>query len=535
LAAAANLELIVTRPHGSALVRAYLDGDPRVEPFFGSHFGRFESFVVKAREVDERFDRAARERAAASMLVPQGADPSRVERFVEESGYVVTTGQQPGLFGGPLYNVSKALSAVRLAEVLEARLARPVLPLFWVSSEDHDWKEACHAQVVGLDNELHRVAVESPDPRLSPPIHRIRLRNGAAEAVEEFLGHLPRTEFSDEYFALLREAFGPGKTIAEGFHATLQRLLGRFSVFFTDGVLPEVKNASLPLLFEELDRAEEMERVLRRTAHALEAGGFTLQVPILERSVNLFLEGPAGRERLYRDDGGGFWLRTSGERISREEIAERVRQDPAVLSPNVLLRPIVESALFPTISYVGGPGEVAYFAQLREYFSAHGIAMPVVYPRWSATPIESKVRKVLDKFGLEPAALSRPFHEVASEVARDEVPGEVQASLERVRASLASGLAELKQAVSAVDPTLAGPVQQVGSQTFAALSELEKKIVQAVKREREIALSQLEKAQVHLYPAGKPAERIQSPFYYLARYGGAVLDDLYARFAVSLD
>jgi uncharacterized protein YllA (UPF0747 family) len=195
---------------------------------------------------------------------------------------------------------------------------------------------------------------------------------------------------------------------------------------------------------------------------------------------------------------------------------------------------VVESTLFPTLAYVGGPGEMAYFAQLRDYFEAHGVAMPVIHPRWAATPIETKIRKVLDKFGLQPDELQRPFHEVAGDVAREEVPAEVRAALGKLRGALGSGLADLKRSVGAVDKTLSGPVQQVGSQAYAALDDLEKKIVQAVKREGEIGLAQLEKAQVHLYPMGKPAERVQSPFYYLSRYGGAVLDALYDRFAVNL-
>jgi bacillithiol biosynthesis cysteine-adding enzyme BshC len=534
LAGAADLEIIVGRPGGGELVTAYLEGDPAAERFFGPHFSRLESFVAKAREVDARFDRAARERAAAAMLVPPGADPARLERFVEEGGYLVTTGQQPGLFGGPLYNVSKALTAVRLAAELEERLERPVLPLFWVSSEDHDWDEACHADVVGVDNELHRVEIAAPDPSVAPPIHRIRLRNGSASAVEEFIGYLPKTEFSDDYFSLLRDAFAPGATLADGFHATLQRLLGRFGIFFTDGVHQTVKQGSLPLLMDELARAEEMEGVLRGTASAIEEAGYTLQVPILEGSVNLFLEGAAGRERLYRSKGG-YKLRTSGEQVTRADVEQRVGADPSVLSPNVLLRPVVESMLFPTLSYVGGPGEMAYFAQLRDYFAAHGIAMPVVHPRWSATPVESKIRKVLDKFGLAPEALARPFHEVAGDVARDEVPAEVRAAMGKLRGSIGGGLAELKRTVTAVDQTLGASVQQVGNQAYAAMDDLERKIVQAVKRESEIGLAQLEKAQVHLYPLGKPAERVQSPFYYLARYGDAMLDTLYDRFGVNLD
>jgi bacillithiol biosynthesis cysteine-adding enzyme BshC len=527
------LELIVNRPGGGSLARAYLSDDAAARPFFGPHFGSFEAYVLKAREAARRFDRAARERAVECVLVPPGADATRLERFVAEGGFMVTTGQQPGLFGGPLYNVCKALTAVRLAEVLEERLAKPVLPLFWVSSEDHDWAEASQASVIGSDNHVHTVRLLPPHDAVMPSLHRIRLSNGSGEAVREFLAYLPKTEFSGEYFSLLEGAFGPGQTIPDGFHATLQHLLGRFGLFFTDGAHPAVKKHSEGVLWDELDRAEEMERVLSTTAGALESAGFGLQVPILEGGVNLFLEGPAGRERLYRLEGG-YRLRASGEQLSADQIRERVAADPRALSPNVLMRPVVESALFPTLSYVGGPGEIAYFGQLREYFAAHGIAMPVVFPRWAATPVETKIRKVLDKFGLDVAALERPFHEIAGDVAREEVPAEVRAALGKLRGALNAGLADLKRAATVVDKTLAGPVQQVGAQAQAALAEVEKKIVQAVKRESEIGLSQLEKAQIHLYPLGKPADRVQSPFYYLTRYGGTLLDGLYDRFRVNL-
>jgi bacillithiol biosynthesis cysteine-adding enzyme BshC len=527
------LELIVGQPGGGPLVRAYFANDPSVTRFFGPHFGALESFASKAREVEGRFDRAARERAVESVIVPPGADPRRLERFVEEGGFMVTTGQQPGLFGGPLYNLSKGLTAVRLAETLEESLGRPVLPLFWVSSEDHDWQEASQASVVGVDNQVHTMTVSPLGDGVTPSIHRIPLPDSVQATLTEFLGLLPKTDFSAEYFALLEEAFRPGQTIGDGFHATLQRLLGRFGLFFTDGAHPAVKRNSAGVLWTELERAAEMEGVLRGSAEALKSAGYDLQVPILEGSINLFLDGPAGRERLYRQDAG-FRLRASGEQLSAEAIRARVAEDPKALSPNVLLRPVVESALFPTLAYVGGPGEIAYFGQLKDYFSAHGIAMPVIYPRWAATPVEGKIRKVLGKFGLDVSALDRPFHEVAGDVAREEVPADVRAALGKLRGAIGGGLAELKRAASSIDKTLEGPVQQVGAQANAALDDVEKKIVQAVKRTSEIGLSQLEKAQVHLFPLGKPAERVQSPFYYLARYGGAFLDQLYERFRVNL-
>lgn len=534
MASVPNLEILMSRPTGGALVQAYLSGEGGVERFFGPSFTRWAAFEAKMAEVDGRFDREARARAAEAVIVPPGGDAARLERFVEQGGYMVTTGQQAALFGGPLYNVFKALTALRLAEALEARVGKPVLPLFWVSSEDHDWDEACHADVIGVDNELHHVALAPPSEDVTPALHRITLGDEITEALDTFLSYLPDTDFSPEYEELLRSAFRPGGTLVDGFHETLQHLLGPMGLYFTDAIHPVVKRDSAPVLLAELERAAELEDVLRQTSTAVEDAGYALQVPILEGSVNLFAEGPAGRERLYRENGS-FRLRTSGREVSEAELRERFADDPDVLSPNVLLRPVVESALFPTLSYVGGPGEMAYFGQLKDYFEAHGVGMPVVFPRWSATLVEGKIGKVLSKFDLDVAALDRPFHEVASELAREEVPGDVRAALGKLRGAIGSGIGELTKAARSVDETLKGPVQQGGSQALGILEDLEKKIVQAVKRQSEVALSQLEKAQVHLYPGGKPSERVQSPFYFLSRYGGALLEMLRERFEVNLD
>ena len=528
------MELIVGRPSGSPVVRDYLAGAPSVRPFFPRGFTSTEDFKAKAAEVDGRFDRVARERAVEAIIVPPGADAARLDSFIEHGGYMVTTGQQPALFGGPLYSIHKALTAVRLAEALESALGKPVIPVFWVASDDHDWAEANHTHVIGVDNELHRFAIDAPDPDLHPPIHRVPLGPTVQDRVDEFIQSLPDTEFSDEYFELIRGAFTGDATLSEGFHTVYQTLLGRFGIFFTDAAHPAVKRHSAQTLLAEIARCEEFETVLRATAAALESAGYGLQVPVLDGGVNLFLEGPSGRERIYRQDGG-FCLRASDTQLSADEVRGRQAGDPSVLSPNALLRPVIESMIFPTLSYVGGPSEIGYFAQLGAYFGAHGLEMPIVYPRFGVTPVETKIRKVLRKFGLDVDALNRPFHEVAGDIARKEVPHDVKKALGGLRGAIGKGVGELQQAVKPIDPTLNGRVNHVRSQAFAAIDDVEKKILHALKRENEIALSQLEKAQVHLFPNGTPAERVQNPLYFLTRYGGAVLDSLYEHFRVNFD
>ncbi len=526
-----NLELRVERPSGSSLVQDYVAEEPRAVIFFGRSHARIDSYLEKAVEVDTRFDGAARKRAAELVRAPTPAAAAALERWVGEGGYFVTTGQQPGLFTGPLYSVYKALSAVRLARVLTEKVKKPVLPLFWVASEDHDWAEVDHTFVVDTTNELRRVDLRLEPPPGERPIHRVPLDGAVGDCLDRFAESFPDNDFKADAMALLRAAYAPDRHLGEAYRAALEGLLGRYDVLFVDAADPGVKEHSLPLLLDELEGSRAGEDMLARRAGELEAAGYHVQVPILPEGVNLFLEGPAGRERVHRAEGG-FRLRHSDLRLSGDEIRDRATTDPSILSPGVLLRPVVESTLFPVLSYVGGPGEVAYFAQLPEYFERFGIRMPVVHPRFSVTVLEGKIVKVLDKFGLEPSALAQPHHELAAAITREEIPDDVRTALGELRGGIGKGAAGLQKAAQAIDATLKGPVGHFRSVAFAALEDVEKKIVASLKRENDIALGQLEKAQLHLYPLGKPQERVLNAFYYLARYGRGFLDAVLERMRV---
>ena len=466
------------------------------------------------------------------MQVPDSIDKERLDRWTEQGGVIVTTGQQPGLFGGPLYSLYKGISAIRLAERLEELLGRPVLPVFWVASEDHDWDEADHTYVIDTANQLVRLQV--PDPgHIKRALHRIPLGEEIVDVVEQAAQHLPATDFSAPYVDRLREVYKPGATLADGFAGVLSSLLGPLGMCFADAASPAVKELSGPLLLEELARAESHEALLREDADKLERAGYSPQVAILDGAVNLFLEGPGGRERIYRN-GKDFELRRSGQSVSAESVRERAESDPLTLSPNVLLRPVVESTIFPVISYVAGPGETAYYAQIKRLFEAHGLMMPVIYPRHAVTVVEAKVRKKLDKFGLDLERLQRPLHEIMSDIARDEVPDDVRQALRKLESDVERGSVDLLEAVTSIDPTLKGPVTNARNTALSAFQAAERKIIQSVKRENEVASSQLEVAQRHLFPEGQPQERILAPLYYLVRYGSDFVESLVEGFTVDL-
>ncbi len=529
---ALNIELLIGRPPGTPLVEAYLDGDGAVASFYRGSWRDPGAYREMLDVIDRRFDAEGRRSALEALRMPATMRENRIERWVEEGGLVVTTGQQPGLFGGPLYSLYKGLTAVRLAASLEALLNRPVLPVFWVASDDHDWAEADHTYVVDTANHLVRLQVEDPG-HADRALHRIPLAEPLEDVVDQIEQLIPTTEFSQQYLDVIRESYRAGVTLAEGFHGVVGGLLEPLGVAFVDAADPALKTASRDVLLRELECSEAHEAILREDAGRLEEAGFHLQVPILESSVNLFLEGEGGRERLYRQ-GDGFELHHSHETVSADQVRARVDADPLTLSPNVLLRPVVESAVFPVVSYVAGPGEMAYYAQIRRLYEAHDLRMPVIFPRHSVTVVESKIRKVIDKFGLEPEQLHRPFHEVASEIAREEVPKEVREALGEIRGAIEQGSGKLLSAARRIDSTLKGPVTHARNTAFAAFQDAERKIVQSVKRENEIALGQLEKAQIHLFPDGKPQERVLNALYYLARYGNPFIDALVDGFKVDL-
>ncbi|MCJ7629209.1 MAG: bacillithiol biosynthesis cysteine-adding enzyme BshC, partial [Longimicrobiales bacterium] len=291
-------------PGGSPLVQDYLREEPHACRFYGRSFRDPEAFREKAQEVDQRFHRDARARALSMIQAPSPLAAARLERFVEEGGFFVTTGQQPGLFTGPLYSLYKALTAVRLSQELESLLERPVLALFWVASEDHDWDEADHTHLLDIHNEVRTLRIPPQGGGPNRPLHRIPLREGLPDTVDSFLQALPETDFSPPFFDLIRNAYTPGTTLPQGFHRVLAELLKELPIAFVDSANPGLKEASLPILLRELEEAKEHEILLARNASHLEMEGYHVQVPILKDGVNLFLEGAEGRDRLYREGEG---------------------------------------------------------------------------------------------------------------------------------------------------------------------------------------------------------------------------------------
>lgn len=492
----------------------YRAGRPEAARFFAGHPGDLGAFRAKLAEVGRRFGRAERETAAAAVRPTSPGAAARLARFVEEGGAMVTTGQQAGLFTGPMYTIHKILTAIRLAEALEERLGIVVLPVFWAASEDHDFAEANHAYLVDGAGKLRRMAVDATDAR-PVPMSEMRLGEDVETLSGELLDVIGAISGNDVDFREILAPYRAGQTVAGAFRGTVERLFAGFDLLVTDAADPYVKRASLPVLLGDVERAGEHERLVRARTEELQEAGYSAPVTVRQGAANVFFHGPAGRERLAKTRDG--WIaREARIRFTLDEVAERMRAEPAAFSPNVFLRPVVESAVFPTLAYVGGPAETAYFAQIGPLFQAFGIIPPIAYPRFTARLVPDEVAGRVAELGISDEELRLPEHELASLLAKRRLPKEVVERLRVLRAALVDGFGGVMDAARGIDVNLDGAVGARRNRALLEVAEAEAKILAHAKKNDRGITHDLPLVRNHLMPLGTPQERVLNVFPYLA-------------------
>lgn len=416
----------------------------------------------------------------------------------------ITTGQQPALFTGPLYTVYKAMSAIALADRLERERGVPVVPVFWVAGDDHDFAEANHVWVLGRDGEPAKITLrERPHDAPQLPLFREQLGPDIAAALAALDAALPDSECKPEVRRWLEASYRSELNLADAGAEALNRLLGARGkgLAIMRAHDRAAKRAAAPWLLRALDETL--------------ADGLT---PVL-------VEGRLGRDRL-RNDGTAFVTRRSSERFTRAQLEQIAADTPERLSPNVLLRPVIEAALFPTLAYVGGPGEMEYLPESAPLFSSLGVAPQAHVPRWSGLIIEARIDKVLSKHGLTPADFNGQPGALESRIAKAELPPDLASSLQELRDDVAARFARISGEVQLLDPTLERTVESARNAALAGTNEIEKKLVASLKRTQGTLVSQLTRARAALAPLGKPQERVLTVASLLSRYGGTLLDEI---------
>ncbi|HEX6751040.1 MAG TPA: bacillithiol biosynthesis cysteine-adding enzyme BshC [Longimicrobium sp.] len=510
-----SLHLHVAQIRGNRLVDDFLAGRSPAALFYDGHPRDLVSWRAKLAEVRARFGRAERQRAAAALTPTSERAAERLRRFVDEGGAMITTGQQAGLFTGPLYTVHKILSAIRLAEELERALGVIVLPVFWAASEDHDFAEVNHAYAVAEDGELRRVSI-SATSSVAVPMSEMPLGGDVETTLREFAEVIGGDGDVSLCISLLRDAYRPGATVAQAFRDAVVALFADFDLLVTDAADPALKAASQQVILAELEHAAEHERLVAAQTAALEAAGYTSQVTLVEGATNVFWHGPAGRERLHRENGG-FVAQEARRHFTLDDLRAIQAADPRALSPNVFLRPVVESFVFPTLSYVAGPAETAYFGQVRPLFGAFGMRAPIVFPRFGATIVPDEVAEARARLAITDDELRLPEHALWDAVARRHVPDELWARLEGLRRALVEEWGRVIDVAEGIDFNLRDAVGARRNRALLEAAKSERTILRHFKQRRAALERDTRLVRNHLRPMGIPQERALTVFQYLGR------------------
>ena len=457
-------------------------------------------------------------------FVAMGEAASRVDQLFEPGTLCVTTGQQPGLLTGPLFTIYKALTAVALARRLERTAGRPVVPVFWVGGDDHDFAEANHLYVPTLSNEVERVVLrERKAEAPSLPLYREALGREIDDVTRAVVGHTADSEFRAEVLAWLARYYQSDRDMASAFAGAIAELLGPYGLVVFVPTDAAAKRAMSPLLLDALARTEELDRALALRATVLEQQGSPVPVGVGDGAAGVMIEGALGRDRLLLD-GDRFVARRSGQAWSLEDLRALATADPERFSPNVLLRPVVEAALLPTVVYVAGPGELRYLPQCAPLYDGLAVTPQVPVPRWSGHVVEGRIAKVLDKYGIAVGDLAGPDGQLEASLVRDDMPGEAVEAITRLREAIGVEYDRIRAAAERVDPTLQKTVRSAEHSALGGVADVEKRIVAHLKKQNAIVGQQIAKARHNLYPLGRPQERVFNVVPYLIRYGSAFLD-----------
>lgn len=498
-------------PHTTKLFADYVYHPDRVARFFPYSTHDPEAFAQAAAAIDFPDDRRA---ALVAALRRQNGDHPALAVLARPGTVAVVTGQQVGLFSGPAYTVYKALTAVHLARRLTTQ-GIPAVPVFWLATEDHDFAEVNQAWVFDA---RHRPAElrAGAHPGPAQPVGTVVIGSAPWEQAAQVMQDLP---FADEAVALAREAYLPGRTFGEAFAALLHALVGKFGLLLLDPMAEEMRALAAPLLRQAVLAAPDLSEALLERGKHLVAAGYHAQVHVEATTSLFFLLDGAQRLNLRRQ--ADHYL-VQGRRIPSSELQDQ----PHRLSPNALLRPVVQDYMLPTVAYIGGPAELAYLAQSQVLYRQLLGRQPVALHRAGFTLIDARSARRIERFGLELPAFFHGEEHLREQIAARLVPPSVLSAIAEARRGTAAHLEKLSAELASFDASLTDALATSRRKIEYQVAKIERKIGREALSRNARAEEQAASLYGLIYPNKHLQERLYSILPFIAKHGTGVIDQI---------
>jgi len=499
-------------PHTSKLFSDFQYHFDRVSRFYAYPPGDPNAYAEATKKLNYPPERRAELVAA---LRARNGDSPALELLARPKTVAIVTGQQVGLFSGPAYSIYKALTAARIAEQLNEQ-GIPAVPIFWLATEDHDFAEVNHTYVFDSDHRVVKLSVNGQQGT-ERPVGTIPLTDPPLDRLREALARFP---YGEEVAELVAGSYQPGVTLGAAFQALLERLLAGRGLLFIDPLDASIRRMAAPLLREALRDGANLHAKLQDRNRELEAAGYHAQVHVEAKTSLVFLLEGDRRITLRRQNGG---YASKDRSYSTEELMDLAEH----LSPNALLRPVVQDYVLPTVAYVGGPAELAYMAQSQTLYEDLLDRMPVMAARSGFTLLDARTAKLMGKFGLTLPNLLHGEDELRARIAAKLIPSAVTQEFERVQESTTKSLDELIATLQSFDPTLAASAAKSRAKILYQLSKLQGKTGRETLNRDQRAAADARYMSNLIFPEKHLQERFYSILPFAARYGLGLMDTLY--------
>lgn len=450
---------------------------------------------------------------------------AQLEKLSQQGACAVITGQQLTIYGGPLYTVYKTISAILLARQAEQALGVPVVPVFWLADEDHDFEEVSGFGIPGNDE---FTSVNYEQKNTGRPVSDYRLSAESLKAFDEQVWHeLGETDFSDKLKQLVHSGYAGGASFAAAFAKLMDALFGRHGLLIAGSNTKEIKAIAAETLQDAVLKNQAVNHALEKQSAALEKDGFHRQVVL--GSTNLFYYDTNGvRTKIEYENGS--WT-ASDKKWNTETLVREIKERPEAFSPNVFLRPVIQDKLLPGLGYVGGPGETAYYAQMKEMYPVFDMEMPVIFPRLSMTLLETGTERAMERLPFSFEKYNSRIEDLISEY----VALSDNHDIEAVFSAWKSRLAEISEAPAAliqeIDGSLAGTAGKTLAGFESGIDALKGRVYRSLKQQEQVQLNRIRRVKAQLFPGDGLQERTVSFLYFMNKYGADIWDELLEAFS----
>lgn len=524
-----NLSLSATNRFASN----YLEQSPDILPFF--HY-RFNDFAEDQKRLDELSNRRfPREKVADHIEKFMERFPSSeavnnsLAKLKQLNSVVVIGGQQAGILTGPLYSIHKIISIIKLAEEKERQLGVPVIPVFWIAGEDHDFHEVNHV-FMPVEQRVEKWSYPEKVKQKKMVSDIILNKETCRIWVNNLIENFGETNHTKNLMSFAEETLMKSSTFVDFFANIVMELFKDYGLLIVDSGdrnfrLLQKENFSL-----QIEQHKEITSYLLEQQSVIEKNGYSITIESNEKAANLFYYNPKSNERILLEvdlETNTFVGKSGVVSFTKEELIQIAFQEPAKLSNNVVTRPLMQEWLFPTLAFIAGPGEISYWAELKLVFEHFKIKMPPIVPRLNITLLERAIESDMDELKLDLSVVLRRGSKEERNLYLESIKDkEVSELFSTIRKQFLKQYELIEVKTNQLDQSLLPLLKKNENYLLKQIGFMEAKLEESVKSKYDVILSKFNRIDLSLRPDGFPQERVWNIFYYLNQYGPNFIKEL---------